>query len=113
MPSKTCIKFFCLFLLAIAMVSCNKNNAPVIEAFITDSDSVKTGSSVNYEVIITDADNDPIRIYWVFDGKLKQEYSQKTKITWVAPNTPGSVFIKVVVDDGTEETSKTKTIYVF
>jgi hypothetical protein len=113
MPSKANIKIFCLFVLALVVFSCKKNNPPVIESFITETDSVKTGSSVNFEVIVTDADNDPIQIYWVIDGKLKTEYTQKYKIIWVTPNTPGNVFIKVVVDDGTVENSVTKTLFIF
>ena len=107
------IQILFLALFVAIFIACNKNSAPVIEAFITESDSVKTGSSVNFEVIISDADNDPTQCYWFFDGKLKTEYSRKPKITWVAPNTPDNVIIKVVVDDGTEETSLTKTIFIY
>jgi len=113
MPTKIFLTILYILFFFIFLFSCNDNHAPVIEQFICDSDSVKTGNSANFEVIITDADGDVTHCYWLFDGDRKPEYDRKTKITWIAPNTPGSVMISVEVDDGTDDTSFAKEIIVY
>lgn len=113
MLSKLFLKILLISSLVLINFSCNENHPPVIEEFICDSDSVKMGESVFFEIIITDADNDPTKCFWFFNNKRIPEFDLKTKVNWTSPRTVGPVSIKVEADDGTNETTYTKTITVY
>ena len=106
-------------LFSIAMAGCgndedvsrNRNFAPVISVFETDSEIVPPGTEVTIRLQADDLDNDIITYDWfAADGEISGDESGAI---WIAPDTEKKYPIQVTVRDGANATTSTIDIQVW
>lgn len=110
---------FLSFLFIIAVVGCgngedvprNKNFAPVISVFETDSEIVPPGTEVSIRLQAVDLNNDILKYTWyVADGELSGDESGAI---WIAPDDEKKYAIHITVSDGANTTTSTIDIQVW
>ncbi len=100
-----------LISLPLAMfLACGGNELPVIKEVLTNKTDVEPGGELAINVIASDPDGDPLTYnYVVSAGEI---VGSGSIVTWKAPNTEGTHFIKVVVGDGEDQDQESLTIEV-
>ena len=107
------------FIFIIAVIGCgngedvqrNKNFAPVISVFETDSEIVLPGTEVSIRLQADDLDNDFLTYTWyVADGEISGDESGAI---WIAPDVEKKYAIHVTVSDGANSTTSTIDIQVW
>ena len=114
-----CVPIFYSIFFFIVVVGCgidedissNKNIAPVISVFETESEIVQPGTEVTIRLQADDLDNDILTYTWyASEGKITGDESGAI---WKAPNTEKKYPIRVTVSDGANSTTSTIDIQVW
>jgi hypothetical protein len=84
---------------------------PVIDGVYSEHDSLFGGQNCEIVAVASDPDGENLSYRWLISkGEISGSGS---RITWTAPDTPGSYIVSVVVtDEGGAETSMTITLNV-
>lgn len=107
------------FIFIISVVGCgngedvtrNKNFAPIISVFETDSEIVQPGTEVSIRLQADDLDNDILTYAWyAADGEISGDASGAI---WIAPDDEKKYPIRVTVSDGANSTTSTIDIQVW
>ncbi len=92
-------------------VSSNKNFAPIISVFETDTEIVLPGTEVSIRLQADDLDNDILTYTWyAADGEISGDASGAI---WIAPDNEQKFSIHVTVSDGENATTSTLDIQVW
>lgn len=117
MRQSNCIRSFLCFIFIFIIIGCgsdesvDKNLAPVISVFETDSEIVPPGSEVSIKLQANDLENDILTYTWyASDGEINGD---ATGAIWNAPETEQKYHIKVTVSDGEKTTTSTIDIQVW
>jgi len=98
-----------IFALAVLILSCSKNSAPVIESLAAEPGAVYPGDTVTLTFRASDADkSDGLLIFWsCTSGKLTIEQNDNPSgaVQWIAPKQIGEFYIRLTINDLTEETT--------
>ncbi len=113
------VRIFLTILFAIVVVGCgvdgdgpgNKNFAPMISVFETDSEIVLPGTEVSIRLQADDLENDILTYTWyASDGEITGDESGAI---WKAPDNEKKYSIRVTVSDGANTTTSTIDIQVW
>ena len=117
MKSVRCAWIFLCFCLITVTVGCgpdemqNKNLAPVISVFETESEIVLPGEQVSIRLQANDLENDILTYSWsATEGEIEGDASGAI---WNAPETERKYQIKVTVSDGEKTATSTLDIQVW
>jgi V8-like Glu-specific endopeptidase len=74
------------------------NHAPTINSFTAPSGSIVAGQSVTFTAAVSDADNDPLTLHWIFgDGSEDPAGTTSESHTFT---TDGTYLVQLIVTDG-------------
>lgn len=113
------VRIFLTILFTIVVVGCgvdddgtrNKNFAPVISVFETDSEIVLPGTEVSIRLQADDLENDILTYTWyASDGEI---IGDESGAIWKAPDSEKKYPIRVTVSDGANTTTSTIDIQVW
>lgn len=113
------VRIFLTILFIIVVVGCgvdddgtrNKNFAPVISVFETDSEIVLPGTEVTIRLQADDLENDILTYTWyASDGEI---IGDESGAIWKAPDSEKKYPIRVTVSDGANTTTSTIDIQVW
>lgn len=90
-----------------------QNTPPSIEEILFSPEKPVTNSSVNFNAIVIDKDNDSLIYNWFSSSGKFQDQGVGNPITWYTPNDSGVYKIKCIVNDGKSLDSMEIFITVF
>lgn len=108
-------RFIVLFAAVIALLSCEKNNPPLVESFTAKPDSVFPGDTVQINYSLWDDDLETIfRQLTAQSGELfpSDSYPLVFPILWIAPKESGQYYFYLEINDGKEWVKDSVSVYV-
>jgi hypothetical protein len=84
------------------------NRPPVIERLSAESTSVRPGEDIAIECVASDPEGDELSYHWSASSGII--LGEGSRVTWIAPNAPGTYVITVEVSDGRDTVSSPKLL---